>query len=132
MYQIVLVTVCGALLAGCATAPKYVWLRDDGQRISASPVLGHDLEMARTVCLGEREKAALSGTTFTSGTWSAVAAAQDRSAAADQVQVGCMATKGYVLTTEDKAEAKQSELAAIAQERQREQQLASTGSIGNR
>ncbi len=43
----------------------------------------------------------------------------DRSNAADTVQRGCMAEKGYLLVPEDQAAAKQAELAAIAEEKRR-------------
>jgi hypothetical protein len=74
--------------------------------------------------LGERNKANLSGVTFTGGGLSGIAAAVDRSNAADTVQRGCMAEKGYLLVPEDQAAAKQADLAAIAEEKRKQEAAA--------
>jgi hypothetical protein len=73
-----------------------LWLRADGQHIRDNAVYAQQFEMDGTVCLGERSKANLSGVTFAGGGLSGIAAAQNRSVAADSVQRGCMAEKGSV------------------------------------
>jgi hypothetical protein len=62
-----------------------VWLRADGQSVRDNPVLQTQAELDSTSCLGERNKAALSGVTFTGGGLAGVAAAAERSNAADTV-----------------------------------------------
>src|SRR6266508_6268252 len=96
-----------------------LWVRADGQRLAGDAVLLRQAEMDRTVCLGERQKATLSGVTVTRGGLAGVVAAQERADAADQVGAGCMAEKGYVLAREDEAEAKREEFAAIEAEKAR-------------
>lgn len=103
------------LLAGCATAPPpMLWIRADGQRGAGNPVLEQEFDMAKTVCLGERQKAALSGVTVSSSTLGGVIAAQQRGAAADQVGQGCMAEKGYVQVPADQAEERLDQYARVA------------------
>ena len=106
-------------LTACASAPKMMWLRADGQPAANDPVLAQQFQMDRTVCLGEREKADLSGVTLSQGGFAGIVAAQNRLNAADTVAQGCMAQKGYVFVREDEAPAKQQELAAIAAEKAR-------------
>jgi len=112
------IVALGATLAGCATAPPPMsWVRVDGQRAAANPVLAEQFEVDRTVCLGERQKAALSGVAVVNGSFAAAVAAQERANSADTVARGCMAEKGYLLVPEDQAEAKRAELAAIAEQK---------------
>lgn len=113
------VAVLALLLAACATKPPPLWLRTDGQSVANDPVLTQQFQIDRTVCLGERERADLSGVTYTGGGLAGVVAAQNRSNAADAVAQGCMAEKGYLLVPADQAEAKKQELAAIAAEKAR-------------
>ncbi|MBB4395188.1 hypothetical protein [Bradyrhizobium sp. ERR14] len=120
-------TAAGALcavLGGCATQPKMLWLRADGQKAVDNPALRTQFELDGTACLGERNKANLSGVTVSGGGLAGVAASIERSNAADTVQRGCMAEKGYLLVPEDQAEAKQAELAAIAQQKQQQESAA--------
>jgi uncharacterized lipoprotein YajG len=124
MRIVVGLLVAGTFLAGCAQQPKVVWVRADGQRASVNPVLATQFELDSTACLGERNKAALSGVTVASGGFAAIAAAAERGAAADTVARGCMAEKGYLLVPEDQAEAKSAELAAVAAERKRQEEAA--------
>jgi hypothetical protein len=104
-------------LSACASAPKMLWMRADGQSAANDPVLAQQFQMDKTVCLGEREKADLSGVTVTQGGLAGVAASISRSNAADAVTQGCMAEKGYVLVREDQVAQKHQELAAIAAEK---------------
>jgi hypothetical protein len=108
-----IVALCAAL-GGCAAAPQMVWVRIDGQDIRANPVLLQTAEIDRTVCLGELQKANVSGVTLTNGGLAGAVAAAERSNAVGQIGVGCMAGKGYVQVTEDQREAKIAELASIA------------------
>src|SRR5262245_59183144 len=111
------ITACALVLAltGCATAPPpMLWVRLDGQRSRDNPVLGQEFQVAQTVCLGERQKAALSGVTVAQGGLAGAIAAQQRGAAADQVGQGCMAEKGYALVPADQAEEKLAEFTAVA------------------
>jgi hypothetical protein len=104
-------------VAGCAQQPKTLWLRADGQRSNGDPVLNQQFQLDRTMCLGEREKADLSGVTIAQGGFAGYAAAQQRGQAADAVGQGCMAQKGYVLVREEEADARQQEFAAVAAEK---------------
>jgi hypothetical protein len=102
------------LIGSCATPPPaMVWLRADGKPSNNNPVFHQEFDMARTICLGERQKANLSGVAVYSGGLAGAIAAQDRASAADQVQRGCMAEKGYVLVSETDAEVKAAELRAV-------------------
>ena len=67
-----------------------------GRPALTDPVLSQQFQIDKTVCLGDREKADLSGVTMTNG---GLVAAQNRSNAADAVLAGCMAQRGYVLVT---------------------------------
>jgi hypothetical protein len=116
--RIVIAMALAISVGGCAAAPKTIWLRADGQG-GRDPVLAQQFEIDRTICQGERQRADLSGTTFTGGGLAGIAAAQQRSNSADQVASGCMAQKGYVLVLETEAAAKQQEFAEIAAEKAR-------------
>ncbi|SRR5581483_4006420 len=102
------------MLAGCAQQPKAMWLRLDGQRTSNNAVLAQQAEVDQTICRGEMQKANVSGVTFTNGGIAGAVAAGNRANAVADVMKGCMAEKGYVLTTEDQAEAMSAQLAANA------------------
>jgi uncharacterized lipoprotein YajG len=116
--------ILALVLTGCATAPKMLWLRTDGQPAASDPVLAQQFQIDKTVCLGEREKADLSGVTVTQGGLVGIAAAQNRANAADAVGQGCMAEKGYILVREDQAAAKSEELASVAAEKARREAAA--------
>jgi hypothetical protein len=90
-------------LSGCATAPAMTWIRTDGQQAALNPALQQQFVVDKTVCMGERQKADLSGTTFANGTLAAALAASERSHSADAVLQGCMASRGYLLVEADKA-----------------------------
>jgi hypothetical protein len=92
MRKVVIVTSMALVLIACAQQPKTVWLRVDGQRGAGNPVLSQQYEMDRTIC----------------------------TAAAGQVERGCMAEKGYVLVNEEDAAAKAAELRAIDAEKKRQ------------
>jgi hypothetical protein len=125
MRNLILVGLAAATLASCAAAPPPMrWVRTDGQRASKNPVLASQAEIDRTVCLGERQKATLSGITFANGGFAAAVAAQERGNSADAVARGCMAEKGYLLVPEDQAEAKAAELAAIAEQKRKQEATA--------
>lgn len=115
------VVATAIFVTGCAAAPKMTWVRVDGQRARDNPVLATQFEVDSTSCLGERNKANLSGVTVTQGGLAGIAAAAERGAAADTVQRGCMAERGYLLVQEDQAEAKNAELAAAAELKKRQE-----------
>ncbi|MCA6109613.1 hypothetical protein [Bradyrhizobium cenepequi] len=123
-----MVALCAAL-GGCAAQPKMLWLRADGQRAAGNPALVTQFELDSTACLGERNKAALSGVTVSGGGLAGVAAQIDRSNAADTVARGCMAEKGYLQVPEDQATAKQAELAAIAEQKRQSEARAAAPPI---
>jgi uncharacterized lipoprotein YajG len=123
MRKLGIVALCAALV-GCAQAPKMLWVRTDGQRSAQNPVLVTQYEIDSTSCLGERNKASLSGVTVAQGGFAGLAASIDRSNAADTVQRGCMAEKGYLLVPEDQADAKQAELAAVAEQKRKQEAAA--------
>jgi hypothetical protein len=118
--RIALVLLAVITLVACATAPPPVFVRTDGRSTQSDPVLAQQFQIDKTVCLGSREKADLSGVTVSSGTFAGAIAAANRSQAADAVFVGCMAEKGYMLTTADKAEDLTIQNAAIAAQGQRQ------------
>ncbi|WP_156948899.1 hypothetical protein [Bradyrhizobium sp. WSM1417] len=124
MRILAVVMLCAAL-GGCAAAPKMGWVRVDGQSSRDNPVLHTQFEVDRTACIGERNKAALSGVSVASGGLAAAMAAQERSNAADTVGQGCMAEKGYLLVKEDEADAKRAELARVA-DLKKQQEAAAT------
>lgn len=101
-----------------------LWVRTDGQRSAQNPVLVTQYEIDSTSCMGERSKANLSGVTLAQGGLAGIVAASERANAADSVQRGCMAEKGYLLVPEDQAEAKQADLAVIAEEKRRQESAA--------
>jgi hypothetical protein len=73
-----------ALLSACASQSKMVWVRADGKRGAADPILVRRFEADRSACTEAR---------------------------ADQINETCMSRRGYVLVREDQAEAKRVELA---------------------
>src|SRR5262249_52538122 len=111
------------LLAGCATKPM-AYVRSDGQRISSDPVLSQQFELDKTVCLGERQKADLSGVTVANGSLAGAIAAQERSNSANAVARGCMAQKGYQLVPEEQAEERLAENQTVAAEKARREAAA--------
>lgn len=92
-------------------------------------MLAQQFELDQTICQGERQRADLSGTTFTGGGVAGIIAAQQRGVSADQVASGCMAQKGYVLVLETDAAAKQQEFAEIAAEKARRETASAKPSV---
>jgi hypothetical protein len=60
------------------------------------------------------------------GGFAAAIAAQERANSADAVARGCMAEKGYLLVPEDQAEEKRAELAAVAEQKRKDEAAATT------
>jgi uncharacterized lipoprotein YajG len=118
--RVAFVLLAAAALAACATTPPPVFVRTDGKPMTSDAVLAQQYQVDRTVCLGNREKADLSGVTVTNGGLAGLAAGIQRSNAADAVFTGCMAEKGYMLTTADKADEVAAQNAAIAAQAQRQ------------
>lgn len=104
------------LLASCVTtAPAVIWIRTDGQSGKTNPVLAQQFEIDRTVCIGETQKANMSGVAIYSGGVAGAIAQVDRDRAANDVIKGCMAQRGYLLVLESEAEAKSAQLRAVAE-----------------
>jgi len=82
--------------------------------MSSDPVLAQQFQIDKTICLGDREKADLSGVTLANGMLASAIAAQNRSNAADAVFTGCMAQKGYMLVAADQVQAQQAQFMAVA------------------
>ncbi|HEV2575132.1 MAG TPA: hypothetical protein VGU72_25585 [Beijerinckiaceae bacterium] len=101
-------------VAGCAPPVKSIFVRVDGQRLRDSPAIAAQFEIDRQICLGEAQKARLSGVTVAGGGLAGAVAEADRNNAAMDVGKGCMAEKGYVYVPEDQAAAKSEEFARIA------------------
>lgn len=118
--RVMFVVLAAATLAACATRPPPAFVRTDGRPMAGDAVLTQQFQVDKTVCLGNREKADLSGVTVTNGGLAGVAASVQRSNAADAVFTGCMAEKGYMLTTADKADEVAAQNAAIAAQAQRQ------------
>ena len=102
-------------LAGCQTTgeqqPKKVWVRADGQSIRGNPKLEQQGELDLTVCRGETQKAAVGmAPIYYRGIAGAINASiiesQRQDALLDVIK-GCMASKGYILSTEEEAAARQ-------------------------
>jgi hypothetical protein len=78
----------------------------DGQAINSDPVLAQAYEQDHAICLGERQKANLSGVTLSGGGFGGLAAQMQREGDADVVMRGCMAQRGYAYVPEAEAAAK--------------------------
>jgi uncharacterized lipoprotein YajG len=117
------------IFTSCAEPPRTAVLRVNGDRVTGNAVLEHTYRTDYAVCMGERQKAALSGVTAYggSGGLAGIIASEDRSTAADQVLVGCLAQKGYVIVPEAEADAKSAQFRAIADAAKR--QGIATGSV---
>src|SRR5262245_15558498 len=91
--------VVGLLLAGCGQS--YVYMRADGQDLSADPALYKQFETDSMVCEGESHRAGSpTGQGFHVGAGGG-AAAKD-----------CMAAKGYLIVQSELADLKRQEMAA--------------------
>ena len=132
---------CGLLfltLGGCATAPKVQmsWMRIDGQRQKGNPALTQELQINHIACLGDRQKATLSGVTLSSSSFMAEIAAAQRSESADAVLIGCMADRGYLWVPVENVEAQLAAAAEVYAQRQKLQKDAeakrTAGRIGSR
>lgn len=122
MLRFVAVIACTGVLVSCATkAPApVIWVRLDGQKMTGNPVLEQKFQTDRTVCMGETQKASMSGAQFCQGIVNCAVAHQVRSDQAGGVFNGCMAEKGYSLELVDLAEAKRAQFEAntLAAQRQ--------------
>lgn len=121
----------GSAMAGCAEKPKLVAIRTDGQSIQGNAVLTHNYNTDKAICVGETQKANLSGVAVHGGGLAGLAVQIERQNAVDSVMVGCMAQRGYALVKEEEAEAKKVEFRAIAEAaaQQQKQPTTMTGSI---
>ena len=98
-------------MAGCQTATKdpQIWVRTDGQSAVGRPDLQQEYQIAALSCQGEMAKVAgVAPPVYYSGIGGAIAAGMvvnERNKTIQLVGQGCMAEKGYVLTTSSQAEA---------------------------
>jgi hypothetical protein len=122
MMKIAGALALAAILAGCAQQ-RFTFVRLDGKPVS-DPVLSSQFEVDRAVCAGDREKASLSGTTFSGGGFAGMMARNERGQSADAVANGCMAQRGYLSVPEEQAAQKAAELAAVDAERKRQEAVA--------
>lgn len=108
-------------LVGCASPPPpKVWVRTDGKIMTGNPALEQQAALDKTMCNGEAQKASLSAGTNYYGSLLVHSVEENRrDQAAGGVFEGCMASKGYVATTADNAQALSDSLAATARERQK-------------
>jgi hypothetical protein len=115
MKSWIAIAALGGLLVGCAAPPPpMIWVRIDGQRGAGNPALEQQFELAKTVCIGEMQKAGLSGVTLVGGNiFDQVIAANQRNAAQGDVLKGCMAQQGYVLVPADQASIRSDEFARV-------------------
>jgi hypothetical protein len=109
-----LVMAMAVAVSGCAAPMKSIYVRADGRRGSDDPALAAQFDLDTNICVGEAQKANLSGVTLAGGGLAGVVAQAQRSNAAGDVRIGCMAQKGYVYVPEDQAAAKSAEFAKIA------------------
>jgi len=114
MYRSILGLFAMLALCSCATQPKLVWLRTDGQMPAANVAVAQQFEIASTVCMGERAKARMSGVQLCREGLDCLVQTIDRGLAADAVARGCMAQQGYLQVPEEQAAAKAAELRAAA------------------
>lgn len=101
-----------AALFGCATQPKMLWIRTDGQVMASSPVYEQQFQVDNAICAGEVSKADMSGTVFASGGLAGAIAANRRGQEGASVAQGCMAQHGYLLVREDELEQRRAEALA--------------------
>src|SRR3954453_17816323 len=108
MRKQVMIVVVGLSMAaaGCAQAPKMVWIRTDGEHIRANPAHEQKLELDKLACNGEMQKANLSGVTLSGGGLAGAIAQSNRDASAVGVARGCMADRGYLYVAEAEAESR--------------------------
>lgn len=98
-------------LAGCQTTaqqPRKAFVRADGQSIRGNPRLEQQAELDKTICIGETQKAAVGmAPIYYQGIAGAINAGiieGQRQNALMDVAIGCLASKGYILSTEEEAE----------------------------
>lgn len=125
------VLLCAGTLAagGCSEPVRSVVIRTDGQSIADNPVLRHAYNTDEVICLGEMEKASLSGVTVTNSDLARIVSQVDRQSAAYTVLRGCLAQRGYLIVREDEAEAKRAEFRAVAELASQQQQAAAPSAI---
>ena len=103
-----------SVLSACvSTPPPMMWMRVDGQQGKGNPALEQEFEIARTACLGDSQKANMSGVTL-GGDYSAAFA---RGQAASDVFKGCMAEKGYLMVPASEVQERAAAARAIAAEK---------------
>lgn len=90
-------------------------VRTDGQRISGNPALETQFQTDHAICMGERQKALLSGGAVGVGLVGAVVQGIDRSEKGDAVMAGCYAQRGYAIVTPGQAAAQAARFKEVAE-----------------
>lgn len=105
-----------AFLAGCVSDQlPMTWVRTDGQRIGGNAALEQKIEIDKTICKGEAQKAGLAGQQqIYGGLTTQLVAARIKDDSMVDVAKGCMAEHGYVYVAEADAQAKLEAFAATA------------------
>lgn len=106
---LVVAVAAGLVLCGCATPVKYQWVRTDGKTVAGDPHLTQQFEIDKAVCVGEMNRANMSGTQFCRGAFDCAAQSMERQEGAMEVAKGCMAQRGYLRFPEEEAGARQEE-----------------------
>jgi hypothetical protein len=123
MTRIILPTVCAAALSGCATPVPMLLVRTDGQHITGNAALTQQMELDKTICRGEAEKAGLSAGTNYYGGVAAIGEEIRRDRSTNTVAEGCLAQRGYAWVPASQA-VQISEAYAATQERAAEKIIA--------
>lgn len=124
-----IISALALTLAACAAKPPPMLVRTDGQRIQGNPHNEAALQVDQAVCVGERQKAHMSGVTFSNGSVGAIVAGVERNNSADAVMAGCFAQRGYVIVPADKADAEAAKFRELAAAKGTAPGATSTGSI---
>jgi len=98
------------VLAGCTLSTHFVYVRADGQDMTANPALYDQYEADRAICQGQTVSGNLQPLGF--GGYSGSTAGND-------IFQDCMAKHGYTVMSAEAAAAKQQEMAAAAAEKAR-------------
>lgn len=125
-----LIFTLGIALAACAAQPPPPMLvRTDGQPIRGNPHHEAALQVDQAVCVGERQKAHMSGVTFSGSSVGAVLDGIERNNSADAVMAGCFAQRGYVIVPAAQADAEAAKFRELAAAKSLSAGNTSTGSI---
>jgi len=118
--RIAVLALFAAPLAACQATPKDppVWVRTDGRSLAGRPELQAKFQVDKTICEGEMAKVAGGAAPIyyqgLGGLIMASAVAQQRSEMYKVIGVGCMAERGYVLSTASKVQSTADEFRRVS------------------